>query len=103
MRPFDGFSPAEPQRRARARSRTVSRPLQRAHLNRNLITEFFFVFSRFEYALKRAGFVRPDRRNAEADWDAFGDSVEQQYAFDEDGELTTSVNYLLSDPPKRQI
>ena len=58
MKPFDGFeSPfAEaPSRRAKVVSRRLSRPLRHAHLDRNLITEFFFAFSRFEYALKRGG------------------------------------------------
>ncbi len=79
------------------------RPLQRAHLDSNLITEFFFVFSRFEYALKRAGYVKPKRRNAEPDWDAFGDSIEQRYSREDNPELAKAVDYLLHKPPKRQI
>jgi len=66
MRPFEGFddyspetlSATEAHSRASVVSRRLSRPLRHAHLDSNLITEFFFVFSRFEYALKRAGFVK---------------------------------------------
>ena len=105
MRPFEGFEDhhAESPRRARTVSRRVSRPLRRAHLDINLITEFFFVFSRFEYALKRAGFVKRDRRNAEPNWDAFADSIERRYDPNESPKVARAVNYLLSEPPKRQI
>ncbi len=88
------------------------RPLQRAHLDGNLITEFFFVFSRFEFALKRAGFVKKPKRkpkpnakppSAEPDWDAFGDNIEQLYESDKNPKLARAVHYLLTEPPKRQI
>jgi len=105
MRSFDGFDDHSTEARSRARvvSRRLSRPLRHAHLDRNLITEFFFVFSRFEYALKRAGFLKPNRRSAEPDWDTFGDALEQKYNSDETPQLSSSVDYLLSEPPKRQI
>lgn len=79
------------------------RPLRRARFNRNLITEFFFVFSRFEYALKRAGLVKPKRRSAEPDWDTFGESIEGRYNPNETSELASAVHYLLSEPPQRQV
>lgn len=38
--------------------------------------DLFIVFARFEYAMKRSGFVSRGRRgNAQADWNAFGDAV----------------------------
>jgi hypothetical protein len=79
------------------------RPLQRGHLDRNLITEFFFVFSRFEYALKRTKFLKSDRDHAETDWDAFAAKIKQHYDPNETPELARAVSYLLSSPPKRQI
>jgi hypothetical protein len=105
MRSFDGFDDYSTETRSGVRvvSRRLSRPLRHAHLDSNLITEFFFVFSRFEYALKRAGFVKPNRRSAEPDWDRFGHALEQEYNPDESSELARAVHYLLSSPPKRQI
>lgn len=104
MRPFEGFEPAaEAPRRVGAASRGLLGPLRRANLDSNLIMEFFFVFSRFEYALKCAGFVKPNRRNAEPNWDAFGESIGERYNPKESSELARAVDYLLSEPPKRQI
>ncbi len=106
MRPFDDFDdhPAEARRGARVGRRQISRPLRNARLDRNLITDFFFfAFSRFEYALKHAGYLKPNRRGAEPDWDAFGDAIEQRYSIRESPELAKAVRYLLDEPPKRQV
>jgi hypothetical protein len=110
MKRFEGFEnrSSETLGRTRADHRSALRPLQRAHLDSNLITEFFFVFSRFEYALKRAGFLKPKRRNAkhhkaEPCWDGFADSAERRYDPDESPELARAINYLLGEPPKCQI
>jgi hypothetical protein len=40
---------------------------------------FFVSFSRFEYALKRAHFVRLDQERAEPDWDRFADELGQSF------------------------
>lgn len=104
MRPFEGFEgpSAEVPERVGSGPRGILRPLRRAHLDSNLITEFFFVFSRFEYALKCAGYLKPGR-NAMPNWDAFGSDVEESYNPEESLELAEAVQYLLSEPPKRQI
>jgi len=39
--------------------------------HRALLFSFFLVFSRFEYALKRAGFVNAPGGRVSANWDAF--------------------------------
>lgn len=81
----------------------MMRPLEEADLNLDLITRFFLVFSRFEYALKRAGYVRSNEDGyAEADWAAFGRSVRRLYNRDRSPALSEATEYLLSNPPKRQ-
>jgi hypothetical protein len=45
-------------------------------LGRELVLAFFWKFSVFECALRREGFVQPDRNDAaRPDWDAFGKSL----------------------------
>jgi hypothetical protein len=64
---------------------------------------FFLAFSRFEYALKRSGFVRGSSERVEADWDGF--ASEHRYALDPDSDpgLRAAVNYFEAHPPKKQI
>jgi hypothetical protein len=66
--------------------------------------EVFFAYSRFEYALKRAGFLFHERRYAEANWKEFG--VESERAYECAGtpsELDDAIRYLLDHPPMRQV
>jgi hypothetical protein len=82
--------------------------------DRKLIYEFFEMFSRFEYALKQANFLKKGksqvrdhrtfrhapRWNAVPDWDEFSKSI---------GKLRPSENfikardYLIKEPPKTQV
>ncbi len=69
-----------------------------------LVMEFFFVYSRFEYALKKAEFLKPDRKNAEADWDRFGHEVAEAYKdAEKDKDLRDAIECLDKHPPQRQI
>ncbi len=106
MRPFEGFEDrrAAFPRSVRANSRRVFRPLRRAaRLDSNLIIEFFFVFSRFEYSLKRAGYVKNNRGYAEANWSKFGREMLPRYRNDHSPAFREAATYLLDNPPKRQI
>ncbi len=78
-----------------------------------LVLEFFVAFSRFEYALKQAGFLADKRspiareqekdRDAAADWDAFAAHLETTYQQDESAPLADAVGYLLSQSPRKQV
>ena len=50
-------------------------------IDKDLVLTFFFEFSRFEYALKRAGFVPVTSGtkpvNAKPNWDAFAEKISQ--------------------------
>jgi hypothetical protein len=71
----------------------------------NLSIKFFILFSRFEYALKRSGYIKTrEDKTAEADWDSFAEKhkeiiVESNYH----EKLNEAFNYLKENPPKKQI
>ena len=62
--------------------------------------EFFLIFSRFEYALKRSGYVKENRGYIEADWSKFGKYIEPKTEFTE---ITEAKKYLLERPPRKRI
>ena len=66
---------------------------------KDLACEFFAVFSRFEFALKEAGFVKGEGR-ASPDWKRF--SREFSFEVDKDSPLAVSLGYLLAYPPQIQ-
>jgi hypothetical protein len=72
-------------------------------LDKELFLEFFIIFSRFEYALKRAGFVTGNKEKASPDWKKFAFSLEGKFKSDRTQELIDAVNFLKSKPPKKQI
>lgn len=64
--------------------------------------EFFKLFTKFEYALKRMGHIRSNRSElAEVDWDSFASLMDGN--FKDHPELKESINYLFEHPPKKQI
>lgn len=63
---------------------------------------FFLMFSRFEYALKRAGYLKKGTR-VEADWKKFGEEIEGKFAAQKCKELGEAIQYLEEKPPRIQI
>ena len=80
----------------------------RVDFDKNLVFEFFIMFSLFENALKETRFKTADRfYNAMPDWDEFACSIENLY-FDlinngVDENLVEAHRYLLNHPPGKQI
>ena len=68
----------------------------------NLATELFRKFARFEYALKASGFNDGDGE-AKANWRNFALSVEAQLQNSQTSELREAINFMLQQPPKKQI
>jgi hypothetical protein len=64
--------------------------------DRQLAWQFFVLFARAEYALKRCNFRRRTR-TAEADWDAFALEIS---AISSDAKIAAA--YLCANPPRRQ-
>lgn len=63
---------------------------------------FFLFFSRFEYALKRAGFVGASDE-AKADWEKVARQYPRLLAELTDGRFRAAIDYLRDSPPKKQI
>jgi len=70
--------------------------------NKDLILIFFVEFSRFEYALKRAGYIENNIK-ASADWDKFANNIQKKTQFSKLKIEIPEANYLLENPPKKQI
>lgn len=70
----------------------------------SIVLEFFAVFSRFECALKSAGFYKPKTRGCQRikpDWNAYADDLEKIPIQIE--KINDAAEYLLTHPPKIQI
>jgi len=71
--------------------------------------KFFLIFTRFEYALKRSGYVfsqrTGDKGYAEADWKKYCKDVEDDFekCKCKHLDLAEAVKYLEENPPKRQV
>jgi len=81
----------------------VATIFRRLPVPKTLATEFLGVFSRFEYALKAAGFVRGDHKRVEADWDTFARQIAPKFKRTRNPQLDVAVKYLLTQPPRRQV
>lgn len=67
-----------------------------------LAIDLFRTFSRFEYALKAAGFHNGDGA-AEANWRDFALSVAALFDDPQDEVFKEAIDYILSSPPKKQM
>ncbi len=75
-----------------------------ARLDRDLVADFFMLFARAEFALKKAGFASP--RGGEAvgvDWDGFARSLGCAVTTAADRRIVEAVKYLQEKPPKKQV
>lgn len=68
----------------------------------DLAFEFFKVFSRFEYALKAAGFHKGEGP-AEANWDNFATAIDPHLSQVAPGVVKDAIEFLLAQPPKKQF
>ena len=71
-------------------------------INRALVLRFFATFSRFEYSLKRSGFLKTGDK-AEANWDAYANSLRGQFANVQDSAFRDAVAFFLNAPPGTQV
>lgn len=68
-----------------------------------VIFDFFVVFSRFEFALKHAGYLKGNRDKAEPDWDKYCTSVQDKFDKTSPLEFQEACGYYTSYPPKKQV
>lgn len=69
-------------------------------IDTELCLDFFIIFSRFEYSLKRSGYITGNDKKCEANWDEFFKKYK-----DEIKKLSKKRYFqdLLKNPPKKQI
>lgn len=67
-----------------------------------LATEFFLVFSRFEYALKASGFNKGDGP-AQPNWSMFAAAVKNWVSSTRDQKVSEAIQFILREPPKKQF
>lgn len=72
------------------------------HIPKELACNFFGVFSRFEFALKEAGFKLDCRGVAQADWFKFAESVDNALKELRSATLESAVEFIIDEPPKVQ-
>lgn len=70
--------------------------------DRDLLFRFFAFFSRFEYSLKRSGFLKTGDR-AEPHWDTYASTLRGRFGTVQDQTFRAAVAFLLAEPPKTQV
>jgi hypothetical protein len=70
---------------------------------RELVFQFFVAFMRFEYALKRAGFVSSANGKVSANWDRFASKYSTRFTPTASPELREACNYFKMYPPRKQV
>lgn len=84
------------------RTTALAAIIEQFHIPKELTVEFLGTFARFEYALKRSGYVKGNEKRADADWDRF--ALELAALKPEVlAPIVACGPYLLSHPPKKQV
>lgn len=77
--------------------------IERLHIDRELVLEFFLVFSRIEFSLKLAGFVTGGENSVSPDWGGFIRKVSETFILGDDEEVATAIYYYIGHPPQKQV
>jgi hypothetical protein len=87
----------------------LERAYQHIDFDRELVFKFFISFSIFEKVLKENGFhqERGDSEDIQPDWRRFATTIDEQFtankSLPDNQELRTAIDYLLSNPPEKQV
>ncbi|MFB5746791.1 hypothetical protein ACE38U_18135 [Cedecea sp. S5-13] len=79
-----------------------------SNLNKNLVCEFFAIFSRFEFAMKECGKYKapksqdPKKDRVEPNWDELINKLAPKLCLKTSGKLESAVRDLVGSPPKVQ-
>jgi len=71
-------------------------------IDRVLVLRFLVVFSRFEYSMKRSGFVK-GHDPVEPDWDTYANGLRSKFQSVNDPGFSAAVKILVDAPPRKQI
>ena len=77
--------------------------LEDVEINRELVLRFFLVFSRFEFALKFAGYARGNENYVEPNWKCFAASIRDRFDKNHSPQLAQACDYFLVNPPNQQV
>jgi hypothetical protein len=72
-------------------------------VDKYLVLEFVVVFSRMEYALKKAGFAKGSDARIDIKWNDFAKDIKGAFNPEKSSELQEAVKYLKELPPKQQV
>lgn len=75
-------------------------PFDGVAVPRDLVTEFFAVFARCEYAMKETGYKRDDRGIAAPAWRRLADDASTWLDVPSGSDVALAITSLTSDPPK---
>ncbi len=74
------------------------------NINKDLVTGFMIMFSRFEYALKKSHYCKKGLSGeAGPDWFEFAKDHDNLFETEKNPNLKAAIQYLLQNPPKRQV
>jgi hypothetical protein len=77
--------------------------IDRLKAGRQPVIDLWAVFSRFEYALKRAGFATGDQQKVAANWDKLAADLADVWNPHRTDELRKAVEYITQIPPRKQV
>jgi len=77
--------------------------LEETFINRDLVLEFFLKFSRFEFALKLAGYARGNDTYIKPDWIRFAATINDIFNKNHNPHLAQACEYFLINPPNQQV
>jgi len=70
---------------------------------REIVSQFFICFAKFEFALKTTGFSVGNDKRVSPDWDKFGKSISKSFDKTKSKELEQAVDFYLNNPPWKQV
>ncbi|HKB67207.1 MAG TPA: hypothetical protein VKC61_15235 [Pyrinomonadaceae bacterium] len=76
--------------------------MERVH-RRDLVYEFFFVFSRFEHALSVTNYLTEGKGGVSADWNKFAREMNDVFLASLSSEVKKAVRYYEVAPPRKQV
>jgi len=72
-------------------------------VSKDLVFNFFMCFSKFEFALKTAGFAKGNEKQVSPDWDNFSKSIKDKFDKAANANLSKAIDYFLLNPPWKQV
>ena len=77
--------------------------LREWRVDRELLLDFFLSFSRFEFALKLAGFAEGNEKRVRPNWESYAASIKDIFDKSTDEDLLNASDYSLYNPPMKQV